>query len=82
MEKYFKNEKALLQGIIDKEGDCIDTSWCMMCPFADACVMKAVTDARLLPKEERVKRAYNKLFDELMEKELDEEEKESNEKTD
>lgn len=71
MKKYFKTEKELLQGIIDRKGDCLDSSWCLMCPFAKACIQKAITHAELLPQEERVKRAYDKLFDELMEKELD-----------
>ena len=80
MEKYFKTEKALLQGIIDREGDCIDTSWCLQCPFMNECVVKAITDAKLLPKEERVKRAYERLFDDLMENELGQDN--TNEETD
>lgn len=72
MKKYFKSEKELLQGIINRQGDCIDASWCMMCPFVDACISRAIIDAKLLSKEERVKRAYDRLFDDLMENELDE----------
>jgi hypothetical protein len=71
MDQFFKTEKELLQGIIDKDGDCIDASWCIMCPFSDACAFKAVRDAKLLPKEERVKRAFDKLFTELVDEELD-----------
>lgn len=63
-----------MQGIIDKEGDCISAAWCMMCPFQDACITKAINRAKLLPKEERLKRACDRLFDTLMEKELDDEE--------
>lgn len=71
MKKYFKSEKELLQGIIDKNGDCISSDWCLMCPFQKDCVSRAIREQRLLPQEERVKRAYDKLFDDLMEKELD-----------
>lgn len=73
MDNIFKTEKALLQGIIDKEGDCVSAAWCLMCPFQSECVGKAVREAKLLPKEERVRKAYEKLFDELMENELDDE---------
>lgn len=71
MDQYFKSENELLQGIIDKEGDCIDASWCIMCPFSSACVLSAISKARLLPKEERVKRAFDRLFTEALEEELD-----------
>ena len=76
MDQIFKSEKHLLQSIIDKDGDCVSAAWCLMCPFQDDCISKAIKDARLLPQEERVRRAYEKLFDELMEKELDDEESE------
>jgi len=72
MEKIFKSEKELLQSIIDKEGDCVSAAWCLQCPFQDLCISKAINKAKLLPKEERVRKAYDKLFDELMDKELDE----------
>lgn len=78
MDKIFKSETELLQGIINREGDCISAAWCVMCPFSDACVLQAVNKARLLPKEERVRRAYDKLFNELMEKELDDNEENNN----
>lgn len=69
---YIKSEDELLQGIINKEGDCVDASWCLSCPFADKCVSKAITSARrLLPKEERVRLAYEKLFNKLLEKEIE-----------
>ena len=64
----------LLQGIIERDGDCIDASWCVICPFAEKCVLNAVTKARLLPKEERVRRAVDKLFTYELEKQLDDEE--------
>lgn len=71
MNQYFKSEKELLQGIIDKNGDCISAAWCLMCPFSNICISKAVSKARLLPKEERVKRAYEKMFTDMLEEELD-----------
>lgn len=71
MEKVFKSEKELLESIIRVEGKCLNAVWCMMCPFNNECIGSAITKAKLLPEEERVKRAYNKLFDELMEDELD-----------
>ena len=77
MENIFKSERHLLQGIIDKDGDCVSAAWCLMCPFSDDCISRAITHARLLPQEERVQRAYNKLFDELMENELEEDRDES-----
>lgn len=70
MDLYFNSEEALLQGIIDKDGDCVNLAWCLMCPFSDKCISKAITDSRLLPKDERVRLAYEKLFDKLMEEEL------------
>jgi hypothetical protein len=81
MEKYFKSEKELLQGIIDRDGDCIDASWCIMCPFANICVSSAIKSAKLLPKEERVKRAFDKLFNEMIEEELDNGQIDPDEKT-
>lgn len=74
MEKYFKSEKELLQGIIDKDGDCISAAWCIMCPFSEVCISRAINEARLLPKEERVKRAYDKLFIDALEEEIDDKE--------
>jgi hypothetical protein len=78
MDKIFKSERELLQGIINKEGDCISVAWCLMCPFQDACVGRAINEAKLLPKEERVKRAYERLFDQLMENELDDQKEDDN----
>lgn len=63
-----------MQGIIDKDGDCISAAWCIMCPFSKACISKAISESRLLPKEERVKRAYDKLFIEVLEQEIDDKE--------
>lgn len=74
MDQFFKSEKELLQGIIDKNGECISAAWCIMCPFSDACISRAINEARLLPKEERVKRAYDKLFNEVFEEELNDKE--------
>ena len=74
MDQYFKTEKQLLEGIIERKGDCVAASWCMMCPFNEACVLNAISKARLLPKEERVKRAVDKLFIEALEEELDDQE--------
>ena len=79
MDQFFKTEKELLQGIIDRKGDCISAAWCMMCPFQAACITKAINKAKLLPQEERLKRAAERLFDTLMEEELDDEEKEEEE---
>ena len=70
----FESQIELLQGIIERDGDCIDASWCVMCPFAEQCVLNAVTKARLLPKEERVRRAVDKLFTYELEKQLNDEE--------
>jgi len=72
MDEIFKSENELLQGIIDKDGDCISAAWCVMCPFSDICVLQAISKAYLLPKEERVRKAYDRLFNDLMENELDE----------
>ena len=74
MDQILKSEKQLLESIIEREGDCISAAWCLMCPFQKDCISKAINNARLLEKDERVRRAYNKLFDELMEEELDEKE--------
>jgi hypothetical protein len=74
MKGYFKSEEALLQAIIDIDGDCIKADWCIMCPFAEKCIGRAITEARLLPKEDRARLAYEKLFNELMEKELEDRE--------
>lgn len=71
MEEFFKNEDELLQGIISKDGDCVNVAWCLVCPFASECISKAISHARLLPKDQRVRLAYGKLFDKLMENELD-----------
>lgn len=76
MKKVFKSEKELLEGIIRAEGDCLSADWCLMCPFMDDCVGKAITDAKILPKEERLRKAYDKVFDELMEKELEDDKEE------
>lgn len=70
MEGYFKSEDALLEAIIAVDGDCLQISWCMMCPFVDICVGKAISQAKLLPKEDRARLAYEKLFNKLMEEEL------------
>jgi len=67
-----KTEEEVLQAIIDKDGNCIDAGWCLICPFADKCVSKAITKARkLLPRKTRVRLAQDKLFNELVEKELE-----------
>lgn len=71
MNKYFKSENELLQSIIESNGDCINAYWCAACPFSDACISKAITHRRLLSKEERVKRAVDRLFFKLVEEELD-----------
>lgn len=65
-----ESERQLLENIIKTDGDCINYTWCLACPFATDCVYKAVTHARLLPKEERVRRAFNKLFTEVFEEEI------------
>jgi hypothetical protein len=65
-----KSEDELLQGIIDKQGDCISPTWCGNCPFIDNCLVRAITYGKLLPKEVRVRMAYEKLFNKLMENEL------------
>lgn len=70
---YIKSEDELLQSIIDTDGDCIKASQCPRCPFAKECVVQAIEVARLLPKETRVRLAYEKLFNKLMENELDNE---------
>jgi hypothetical protein len=68
-----KTEHEILQSIIDADGDCINISLCLGCPFAAKCVDKAITRARrLLPKQTRVRLAYERLFNELMENELNE----------
>lgn len=66
-----KSEEELLQAIIDKDGDCVNPSLCLACPFANICIDRAITRARLLPKETRVRLAYEKLFNKLMENELE-----------
>ena len=66
-----KTEEELLQIIIDKDGDCVDITLCNLCPFAIKCVNTAIRKARLLPKETRVRLAYEKLFNKLMDKELE-----------
>lgn len=78
MEKIFKSQTELLQGIINREGDCISADWCLQCPFAEICVSKAIKEAKLLPKEERVRKAYEMLFDGLMEEELDDRKENNN----
>lgn len=72
MDEYFKKQVELLERIIESEGDCISAAWCIICPFKEDCISKAVTSARLLPKEERVMRAYDTLFTNALEQELDE----------
>lgn len=67
-----KSEDDILQGIIDTDGDCVRAEWCLKCPFANKCVFKAISLARLLPKQTRVRLAYEKLFNKLMEDELEE----------
>ena len=66
-----KTEEEVLQTIIDKDGDCIDVTLCNLCPFVTKCVNTAIRKARLLPKETRVRLAYEKLFNKLMESELE-----------
>lgn len=73
MEEIFTTEDALMQAIIDVEGDCIKIDWCMMCPFSHKCVSKAISEARLLPKEDRVRLAYDKLFIKVVDEELSDE---------
>jgi len=74
MKGFFKTEESLLQAIIDVDGDCIKVEWCMNCPFSSKCISRAITEARLLPKEDRVRLAYEKLFTELLERELNDKE--------
>lgn len=74
MKGFFKNEESLLQAIIDVDGDCIKADWCLMCPFSSRCIGRAITEARLLPKEDRARLAYEKLFIELLEQELNDKE--------
>lgn len=66
-----KSEEELLQAIIEKDGDCVHPSLCLICPFANLCVDRAIRRARLLPKETRVRLAYEKLFNKLMDAELE-----------
>jgi len=68
---YIKTEHEILQSIIDTDGNCINASLCLKCPFSSKCIDRAITKARrLLPRETRVRLAYEKLFNELMESEL------------
>ena len=71
MDNFFDTEEELLQGIIDVKGDCINVSWCIMCPFSNTCIFSAVKNARLLSREKRVKKAVDRLFFKLIEEELD-----------
>ena len=73
MDKYFKSQKELLENIIAKKGDCISADWCIMCPLSSKCVFNAISTAHLLPKEDRVRLAYEILFDDEVEEELNEE---------
>ena len=70
MEGYFKSEDDLLEAIVAIDGDCINTKWCIMCPFQARCVGRAITEAKLLPKEDRARLAYERLFNKLLEDEL------------
>lgn len=70
--EFIKSEDELLQYIINIDGNCVCTSTCRYCPFIDKCITIAITKERkLLPKETRVRLAYEKLFNKLMENELD-----------
>ena len=70
---YIKTEHEILQSIIDTDGNCVNASLCLKCPFASKCIDRAITKVRrLLPRKTRVRLAYEKLFNELMENELNE----------
>jgi hypothetical protein len=69
---FIKTEHEILQNIIDTDGNCLSSTNCKHCPFADKCLGMAITKARrLLPRISRVRLAYERLFNKLMEDELD-----------
>ena len=68
----YPTENELLQYIIDAEGDCIKASWCLVCPFCDNCVFNALRGGKLMSREVRVKLASDRLFNKILECELNE----------
>ena len=71
MDKKSEAEELVLQYIIDNKGDCLLASWCLVCPFQKECIAKSITDKRsLLPKEIRLRKASDRMFNKLIDEEL------------
>jgi len=66
----YPTENQLLQLIIDVDGNCVNASWCLVCPFCDNCVFNALRGGKLISREVRVKLASDKLFNDILEHEL------------
>ena len=70
----------VLQEIVDKEGACLDSKRCGMCPFRGTCLPEFIQSKRP-SKQQRFQKALNVLtFHHLLEGDQVEEEKESKEK--
>lgn len=72
MNYKLEPEKELLEKIVESEGNCVYASWCQNCPFLDECAGNAIRNGKLLSKEVRIHKAYDKLFYDEMERELNE----------
>jgi len=74
MDKVFKSHKELMEAIISVDGNCMKTEWCVECPFSHKCILSYIDEKTpILLKEDRVQLAYNKLFTDILEEELNEE---------
>lgn len=75
MNKVFKSHKELMEAIITTGGNCMRTDWCLECPFSHKCILSYIDEKTpILLKEDRVQLAYNKLFTDILEEELENDE--------